>query len=53
MRQYVAFYNGRQIVIEADSSYAAQLKAAKEFKAKKEYQVTVLLLDQVVDTASL
>ena len=53
MRKYVAFYNCRQIVVEADSSYAAQLIAAKEFKAKKNYQVTVLLLDQEVDTASL
>ena len=53
MRKYVAFYNCRQIVVEADSSYAAQLIAAKEFGAKKTYQVTVLLLDEEVDTASI
>lgn len=45
MRPYIAFYKGKQITVEANSSYEAQQKAAKEFKAKKPYDVTVMLAD--------
>jgi hypothetical protein len=52
-RPYIAFYNGKQINIQATSSYEAQQLAAKQFKAKKVYQITVMLADIVHDTASL
>ena len=45
MRPYVAFYRGRQIPVSAESSYAAQRKAAAIFKAKKSWEVTVVLAD--------
>lgn len=45
MRTYIAFYKGKQITVEANSSYEAQQKAAKEFKAKKSYDITVMLAD--------
>lgn len=32
-------------MVEAESSYEAQQKASKEFKAKKSYEVTVMLAD--------
>jgi len=52
-RPYEAFYKNKRTTVYANSSYEAQLKAAKEFKAKKRYEVTVVLADVPVDTASL
>lgn len=45
MRKYFAFYRGKQIIVDAESSYQAQLKAAALFNAKKSYEVTVMLAD--------
>jgi hypothetical protein len=53
MYNYIAFYKGQQKVIHADTSLKARDIAAVLFKAKKAYDVTVVLVDQVVDTASL
>ena len=53
MRQYKAFYKGRTCIVIAESSYKAQQEAAAFFKAKRSYDVTVLLTDVAVDTASL
>ena len=43
MFTYIAFYKGKQIEVKASRSYDAQLLAAKQFKAKKSYDVTVIL----------
>lgn len=55
MNGYIAFYRGKQIEVYAASSYEAQTKAAAMFKAKKSYEVTVMLAErdgeQVVHTA--
>ena len=55
MNGYKCFYNGKSIEVYADTTYAAQLKAAKILKVKKTYQVNVVLCerdgDQVVHTA--
>ena len=40
---YVAFYKGKQVDVKADTTLAAQNTAAKHFKAKKSYDVTVVL----------
>jgi hypothetical protein len=53
MRHYEAFYRGKRMSVEANSSYEAQTKAATAFKAKKQYDVTVVLADVPVSTASL
>jgi hypothetical protein len=55
MRTYVAFYNSKQIVVTAASSYEAQEKAAAQFKVKPKYsyKVAIVLADTPVDTASL
>lgn len=53
MRKYKAFYKGKTYDLEAESSYAAQQAAAKYFKAKKAYEVTVVLADVPVPTQSL
>jgi ABC-type thiamine transport system substrate-binding protein len=54
MNGYIAFYKGKQIEVYADTSYAAQKAAAEKFKAKKSYEVTVVLAEkdgeQVVHT---
>ena len=52
-RHYKAFYRGKTCEVHAESSYAAQLKAAEVFKARKSYDVTVVLLDTPVDTATI
>lgn len=44
MHEYQAFYRGKKITVLADTSYEAQTKAAKEFKAKKAYDVAVVIV---------
>lgn len=46
MPKYVAFYRGRQCDVTADTSYAAQTKAAQIFRARKPYDVTVVIAEQ-------
>jgi hypothetical protein len=53
MRPYIAFYKGKTHELYADSSFAAQEAAAKFFKARKSYQVTVMLADVEHSTGSL
>lgn len=44
MNAYQAFYRGKKIEVTAETSYQAQQKAAAEFKARKAYEVTVVLV---------
>ena len=53
MRTYHAFYKGKKIELEAASQYEAQVKAAGIFKAKKSWDVAVILADVPVQTAGL
>lgn len=53
MRNYDAFYRGQKIVVVAATRYAAQLAAAKAFKAKKAWEVAIVLADIEVSPASL
>jgi hypothetical protein len=53
MRTYVCFYRGRRLVVQADRTIEAQEKAAKLFKARKQYEVDVVLADTPVEPASL
>jgi len=46
MNGYKAFYKGKSIEVKAPSSYDAQQNAAKIFKAKKSYDVTVVLCEK-------
>ena len=43
---YVAFYRGRRLEVYAATSYAAQQEAARQFKARKTYDVTVVLAEK-------
>lgn len=45
MNGYICFYRGKRLEVYAETSYAAQLQAAKLFKAKKSYEVTVALAE--------
>lgn len=47
MNKYIAFYNEKRIEVEAPTSFAAQRKAATEFKLKEKqaYKVTVMLAE--------
>jgi hypothetical protein len=53
MRVYVCFYKSKKITVEAENTYAAQIKAASVFKARKSYDVAVVLADVLVNTASI
>lgn len=44
LNTYQCFYRGRQTQLQAETSYLAQQHAAKYFKAKKAYDVTVILV---------
>jgi len=44
MFTYIAFYKGKQITVNALRSFDAQEQAARIFKAKKSYEVTVMLV---------
>ena len=46
MNGYKAFYKGKSIDVYADTSFAAQTKAAGIFKAKRQYEVTVVLCEK-------
>lgn len=46
MNGYKCFYKRKTIEVYADTSYEAQQKAAKEFKAKKSYEVVVCLCEK-------
>jgi hypothetical protein len=52
-RTYQAYYKNRVIQIEAQSSYQAQILAAEIFGVRKTYQVSVVLADVPIDTASI
>ena len=45
MNGYKAFYKGKSIEVFAETSLQARDKAANQFKAKKAYQVTVVLCE--------
>lgn len=47
MNNYIAFYNGKKMTVQAETSYKAQLKAIEMFKApaSKKHMVTVKLAD--------
>lgn len=45
MNGYKAFYRGKTLEVRAETSYQAQQIAAKQFKAKKEHEVTVMLCE--------
>lgn len=43
---YVCFYKGKRIEVYANGTYAAQKLAAAHFKAKKSYDVNVILAER-------
>jgi len=45
MRPYIALYRNKRVEVYAESSYKAQQEAAKLLKARKRYDVTVMLAD--------
>ena len=52
MNGYVCFYRGRRIEVQAETSFAAQTKAAAQFKARKAYEVTVVLAEKAGETVT-
>lgn len=50
MNGYKAFYKGREIEVHADTSYKAQQAAAAIFKARKSYDVSVVICERADGT---
>jgi hypothetical protein len=46
MNGYIAFWRGKRVEVYASTSYEAQQKAAAMLKAKKAYEVTVMLAER-------
>jgi hypothetical protein len=46
MNGYVCFYKGKRVEVYADTSFQAQEKAAAMLKAKKSYEITVVLAER-------
>jgi hypothetical protein len=46
MNGYVAFYRGKRIEVHAETSLKAQQITAAQFRAKKSYEVTVVLAEK-------
>lgn len=46
MNGYICFYKGRRVEVYADSPYAAQQKAATLLKAKRIWDVAVVLAER-------
>lgn len=42
---YIAMYRGKKLEIRAESSYAAELEAARLFKTKKVYMIDIYLCE--------
>lgn len=49
MNGYKAYWKGKEIEVYANTSFEAQRKAAEQFKAKKAYEVTVMLCETGTD----
>lgn len=54
MNGYIAFYNGKQIELHADTLFAAKTKAVAAFKvsAKKAHMVSVVLAEKDGETVT-
>lgn len=46
MNGYVCFYKGKRVEVYANTSFVAQQKAAVIFKAKRLYEVAVVLAEK-------
>ena len=49
MNGYICLYRGKQKEVYASTSLEAQKKAAAEFKARKQYEVDVVLCETDVE----
>jgi hypothetical protein len=49
MNGYIAFYKGKRIEVHAETSFEAQQEAARRFKARKAYEVSVMLAERNLD----
>lgn len=46
MNRYKAFYMGKEIEVYAETSYAAQVSAAREFRARYTEAVSIVLFKE-------
>lgn len=53
LRPYYCFYNGKSILVHANSSYDAQKTAVNILKPRRAHLVTVVLADKPISTGSV
>jgi hypothetical protein len=46
MNGYICFYKGKRLEVYAETLIQARDKASKEFKARKDYEVTCVLAEK-------
>lgn len=46
MNIYECFYRGKRCTVTAPTSYAAQISASKELRAKRAYEIAVMLVER-------
>jgi hypothetical protein len=46
MNGYVCFYRNKRYEVYAETSHAAQVKCAAQYKIKKAYEITVMLTEK-------
>jgi hypothetical protein len=49
MNGYICFYKGKRVEIYASTTHNAQIQAAQVMKAKRSYDVSVVLAEKDVD----
>ena len=52
MNGYIAFWRGNRVEVTAETSLQARDKAAAHFKARKAYEVTVVLAEKSGETVT-
>lgn len=52
MNGYVCFYKGKRVEVYADSIFAAQQQGATLLRAKRAYEVTVVLAEKNGETVT-
>ena len=45
MRKYLCMWRGKQVEVNAETTYRAQIEAAVQLKVKRTYEVSVFLVE--------
>ena len=51
MRKYLCMWRGKQVEVNAETTYRAQIQAAIQLKVKRKYEVSVFLVEDAEGNA--